>query len=523
MTRRLFGKGGDNSGAVAPTVALSLIALIAVGGIAFDYSRLVTMDTELQNAADQAALAAASQLDKEANACSRANAAAQTLVANQTRFANDNNGSGIAITIPSEPNCDATGSVRFWQNKTKTLAATSDANARFVEVTVNARRANYALTPIAAALRSGPIPATAFAGLGSAICKIPPMMVCSPTPGTTFNPDAWRGRGVEMFEGGGGSWAAGAFGWLDVGAVSNGTPDQRIAVAMDNPNTNCVADENVNVDTGATVTVLDALNIRFDIFANGWARNTCHPSTGCSPAWNATKDFVRTGLPANVNACGAPHNSEWDHPTAGNMYIAQNAAGDDATVVHMGYPMDICHYPLGGSCGTANARFGNGSWRPDIYFKTNHPTMSDATGSNWQAATGLAANATRYDFYRWEQNVSGVGNSNGSRPEFTAGGKTQYGRPVCKPPGLAPGPTQPDRRVMAVAVADNCASLHGGSTAVDVGAWMEVFLVQPSLDRPAETGVDGSDIYVEIIGRIDPTDSGATAQVVHRDVPYLIE
>ena len=98
----------DNSAAVAPTVALSLVALIAIGGVAFDYSRLVTMDTELQNAADQAALAAASQLDQRANACSRANAAAQTLGANQTRFANDGNASGIAVTIPSEPNCDAT-------------------------------------------------------------------------------------------------------------------------------------------------------------------------------------------------------------------------------------------------------------------------------------------------------------------------------------------------------------------------------------------------------------------------------
>ena len=149
--------------------------------------------------------------------------------------------------------------------------------------------------------------------------------------------------------------------------------------------------------------------------------------------------------------------------------------------------------------------------------------MSDATGSNWQAATGLAANASRYDFYRWEQSISGIGNGNGSRPEFTAGGNTQYGRPVCKPPGLSPGANQPDRRVMAVAVANNCASLSGGSTAVDVGAWMEVFLVQPSVDRPAATGVDQADIYVEIIGRANPTGSGATAQVVYRDVPYLIE
>jgi hypothetical protein len=32
-----------------------------------------------------------------------------------------------------------------------------------------------------------------------------------------------------------------------------------------------------------------------------------------------------------------------------------------------------------------------------------------------------------------------------------------------------------------------------------------------------------NEIYVEIIGRANPTGSGTTAQVVTRDVPYLIE
>lgn len=528
MNRQLFEAGGDKSGAVAPTVALSLFALVAVGGIAFDYARLATMDTELQNAADQATLAAASQLDKKAGACSRANAAAQTLVANQTRFAND--GGGIAITITSEPLCDAIGNVRFYQNAAKTQAATNDANARFVEVTVSSREARYALTPIAGAFRSGNIRATAFAGLGSAICKVPPLMMCNPSPGTAFDPDAWRGKGLKLFMGGGNSWGAGAFGWLDVGAVSNGTPDQRIAIAMNSPNTNCVADAGVNVDTGVSASVLDAFNTRFDIYQNGWGRNTCFPSASCSPAYNSTKDVVRMHA-ASGASCGLS-DSEWRLPSDADQYVASNSAGDDSVVKLMGYPMDICHYPAGGSCGTANARFGNGNWRRDIYFKANHPTMSDATGSNWQAATGLSSTATRYDFYRWEQNITGIGNANGSRPSPTAvfdfqgnnndGTYRQHGSPICKPPGLAPGPTQPDRRIVAAAVADNCASLNGGSTAVNVGAWAEVFLVQPSLDRSA-AGVTANEIYVEIIGRANPTGSGATAQVVHRDVPYLIE
>jgi Flp pilus assembly protein TadG len=513
----------SEKGSVAPTVALSLIALIGAGGLAFDYARLATMDTELQNAADHAALAGASQLDKKTNACARANAAIQTLVTNRTLLAND--GGGMAVTIPSEATCDATGSVRFYQNSAKTQAATSDANAKFVEVQVNARQARYALTPIVGAIRSGAISAIAFAGMGSAICKVPPLMMCNPSPGTPFNPDAWRGKGLKLFMGGGNSWGAGAFGWLDVGAVNNGTPDQNIAVGMDNPNTNCVADANTQVDTGVSSSVLDALNTRFDMFQNGWGRNTCYPHASCNPAWNTTKDVVRNTA-ASATACGYLSNSEWYLPPTDDQYIASNTAGDDSNIVHMGYPMDVCHYPAGGSCGTANPRFGNGTWRADLYFKTNHPTLSDSTGSNWTTATGLSSTASRFDMYRWEQGVAGIGTPNGDqRPGVTNAGGTQYGSPICKPPGLPAGLTQPDRRVIAAAVVDNCSSITGGSTAVTVGAWAEVFLVQPSVQRgtgPSQV-TSNNEIYVEIIGRANPTGSGTTAQIVTRDVPYLIE
>src|SRR3546814_10050133 len=87
----------SEAGAVAPTVALSLFGLIAAGGLAFDYARLASLDTELQNAADHAALAAASQLDGENDsatgvnddAITRAEKAARELIQNETRFAND--------------------------------------------------------------------------------------------------------------------------------------------------------------------------------------------------------------------------------------------------------------------------------------------------------------------------------------------------------------------------------------------------------------------------------------------------
>src|SRR5215212_3051759 len=141
MRSMLAKLANDVSGAVAPTVALSLVALIAAGGIAFDYARLAAMDTELQNAADQAALAAATQLDGETGAANRAIAAAQSLVANQTRLAND--GGGVAVQT-GQP---GTGVVRvhFYSSKAnaeadtnafEATAANADTNAKFVKVEV---------------------------------------------------------------------------------------------------------------------------------------------------------------------------------------------------------------------------------------------------------------------------------------------------------------------------------------------------------------------------------------------------
>src|SRR5688572_30360887 len=155
----------DRGGAVAPTIALSLVLLIAAGGIAFDYARMASMDTELQNAADQAALAAASQLDGQPGACARAAAAARNMISNLTYMAND--GGGNAVIIADEPACDAVGNVRFYQEADRNPVADSDENAKFVEIQVNPRTAVYALTPVVAAFSSGQLTARALAGLRS--------------------------------------------------------------------------------------------------------------------------------------------------------------------------------------------------------------------------------------------------------------------------------------------------------------------------------------------------------------------
>jgi Flp pilus assembly protein TadG len=98
----------NSDGAVAPTIALSLIGLIAAGGIGFDYARLASLDTELQNAADQAALAAATQLDGQADASTRAVAAAQSLIENESLLGNDTCGVTIETGV-TKAACTAGG------------------------------------------------------------------------------------------------------------------------------------------------------------------------------------------------------------------------------------------------------------------------------------------------------------------------------------------------------------------------------------------------------------------------------
>lgn len=139
----------SEQGSVAPLVAISLFALIGAAGIGFDYARLAAMHTELQDAADHAALAAAAQLDGKTGAQDRAKAAARNLITNLALFAND--GANRTVTVSDSK-------VLFFQDKAKTTAATSDANAYYVQVTVDTKKAVYALTPVVAAFDSGRSP-----------------------------------------------------------------------------------------------------------------------------------------------------------------------------------------------------------------------------------------------------------------------------------------------------------------------------------------------------------------------------
>lgn len=504
--RRLWRNDG---GAVAPTIALSLTALIAAGGLAFDYARVASLDTELQQAADQAALAAATQLDGEDGAQDRAISAAQDLIANLTYFANDGDGQVVAVpTIIFYSDYDpVTGA--------KGPVATDDADSNYVLVTVSTRTANYALTPIVAAF-SGDATASAFATLDSAYCNLPPFMVCKPN--ANFNAADHIGDGLRLVIGS--SVAPGNFGFLQTG-FGAGAENLAKAIGWNGSAGGCVAARGVVTEPGNKQSVRAALNTRFDMSESG---QTCPAGSTCSPSTNARKDLVHT----NANNCGTSGNNGWretDRPYRGNSDGSPLDGSNDPYT--MGHPRDLCHATSeDGNC--TGGIVGNGEWDRDAYFRVNYG-WNHAT---WVANTGLGETPSRYQVYLWEADhplpggagQPGIGTRQGPFPAGHGQGFSDS-VPVCRAPGIAPGNLDTDRRVMAVAVVD-CTGLGGRDTVIPRD-WVDVFLVEPTIRRVDGSGsvrTDDGDVYVEIVAtRPLPGINQSIGNIIRRDVPRLIE
>lgn len=512
----------STNGAVAATYALSLTGLIVIAGVGFDYGRLMAMDSELQNGADQAALAGATQLNGATGACSRASAQAIALVTNATRVAN----SAHTITIPSEPGCDATGSIKFWQDRDKTTAATSDANARFIEVRVASRSVDYAFTPIAGLLH-GTVGAGAMAGLGSSVCKVPPVFMCNPNEAADpdFTIGNYIGKGIRLTSNDGGSaYGNGNFGYLKTGA-GNGAQAMKEALGRVDVPGDCISVDSIETKTGEQVSVLDALNTRFDIYDGGINQACSNDGSLCPPSANTRKDLMYKGNgDNNGNNCGFTNGNGkgWQVPDNKNStaYIAPSATvpmkqSEINATAPMGYPRDMCHaVSNAGSC--AGGRIGTGVWDRNAYFKTNSANYPN----NFDVAAAFGTTTpTRYQVYRYEAANPATRLKNQS----ISGGLESKPQPYCRTPGIAVGGTVPDRRVISVAVV-NC-DTQNLSGPIHPVKWVDVFLVEPSVRRSVAAGLisEASDVYVELIGATTLGGGTSASQLIRRDVPYLVQ
>jgi len=536
--------------AVAPTVALALFGLIAVGGVAFDYARLAGMDTELQQAADQAALAAATQLDRSDGAQARATAAIQNagtnrLTSNLTRFAKADATSGMSVEITGITFCKSFDDTK--PDATACTAATGDSDTAFVMVSTQLRTARYAFTPIVG-LFSGAVSASAVAGVQSSICNVAPLMVC--VPSDDFPTDADVGKGVILKTAGGNAWAPGDYGFLDFGRGNTDVLNALLGNGLDG----CQNQDDNQTEPG-NKNATDAINTRMDVYAglNKNDASNCDPSTGVAcPAQDTRKDMVLTmteeisqpktnlTVPTPDN-CGIPATGN-GNPNPKVTYTAAFAQNGGARQ----FGRDTCHYD--GTCPVLGGaqNFGNGTWDRAGYMAANHPGI---TAADVAAAIGggvTDSTLTRYQVYQWELANMGSGKldpvqigatpppavkTTGNTTTYTFTKQCAFNKPQFAP---AASSTAKDRRVLPI-VAANCTALklNGKGDAFEdyiILRVFNIFLTEPSLTRSdVQTGIAGAtqgtvdkEIYGEIIGPGDTFGSGGGFQYYARNKPYLV-
>ncbi len=538
----------DQDAAIAPLYALGIGVLVTMSAIGFDYGRLMALDSELQNAADEAALAAATQLDGSEDAMANARDAANNAFAtagsefvNQTRFANDARVTGATDTRPI-----TSLSYRFFDAYDSTTDAPGNEltddddspDAQVVEVTVNARRVFYALTPLVRAVNSGNVIGKALAGLQSATCNAPPMMFCVPNdadgdPMLGFPGDDDIGRALNLHfktqgnandsaNGNGhnatdtSDWAPGNFGFLDINYGLNGNVKTR-TLGLNEGFLGCTG-ETVESEPGFRDPQADALNSRFDMYSGSVKQNDCNSAGDFCPAENVRRNWVNVQTKTNVagpqvasQACSAtPAVNGWkDAATLPTSAVAPDIIQAPGT---QGLPADDCL--ISGSCGTF---LGDGVWNGAAYMTKYHPTVSLSTA---------APNGTRYEVYQWELQNKAARLPSPSKVGYLATKRKNgnnfdvdlycaFPQPLTGHTPVVTSDEQKDRRILTVAAVD-CTGLNG-SAPVKILHWVDMFLL-----RPANITSEDKNFLTEIVGPATQANGDSGFQFYGRKKAVLI-
>lgn len=472
----------DSDGAILPYVAIMLVVIFGLSALAIDASRLMNVQTQLQNAADALALAGAAELDRRPDSIVRAEAAIHDLVANRVTGAGIGQFAEIAgvdflRSLPASDDLPIT-----------TADLTDDPTlAEYVQITVKPITMPMifplALTP---GRRNISVSAQAVAGYDQIVCNVAPLYVCNPfeAPGMTYyqatqalveagqNPASQRQlvrlAGSQFNNG---AYTAGTLGYMApaTGLLpatacgpggGYGVP-QALAASQVRA---CFRLSGVNLLPSEDEPAMDGLNTRFDIYAHGF--NSCRIY---APDVNVRKGFNTVG---NANWCDAePANPNWPmpDPNAAPMPVDQNMTRANGTF-------------------DTGVDIGNGSWNCAAYWSVAH-AVGPGKNSPPPGCTTVAT-ISRYALYNYEMNFLS------DRSLFA-----ETGAPQCAPPG------EQNRRVVYAAII-NCGSLpspiHPDAQGVLVAAFGRFFLV-----LPANPGTGGNP-YAEFLGlvkRSDPVSS----------------
>jgi Flp pilus assembly protein TadG len=490
----------DRSGIILPYVTVLLLAIVGVSLLALDGGRAYSLQTQLQNIADAAALAGAAELNRAPGARTRATNAINNLVSNRLAGMDVTDVTlGTPVFYETLPQADV-----YFSSGTE---ASEDGFARFVAVTLT--HTMDTIFPVSflnpGGTNSYTAAAHAVAGFDQVACKYTPMFICNPfeQTGDTYDEatDRLLNAGTSQLialqsldQGGSSQYSPGNYGFLQsstlqaTGTCGAGNAVTQ-AVAQSRPPV-CFNQSSVNFHPGAISNANDAINTRFDIFDKSFGN--CEKNSLYPPAPN-----VRKGYLAHQNGANGP--LDWckadpcDGSASGSLcYPNPSAVWPSGGNPAMGFPLDL----------NAPISPGNGIWNCSQYWGVAHP---NALGS---APTGCTTTATisRSSVYQYEITNGFVSDLSPGVQVTTQGKQVQVqesGSPKC-----STTPPDADRRNLYVAII-NCRalqnlgySLSGSATNVPVVAFGKFFLTVP-------VPTNLSAIYAEFEGIVTPGDSGA--------------
>jgi hypothetical protein len=468
---------------VLPYVAITLAVIIGLAALALDGSRLMTMQTQAQGAADALALAGAAELDRRPDSVNRARAAIQDLLNNPVSAAGNGQTakvSGIEF-LQSLPASDDSPITAANLTDDPTLAA-------YVQVSL-APMTMQPLFPLSVAAERGGIAvgAQAVAGYDQIVCDATPLYVCNPfeTAGMTYyqatealveaDTDALAHRRLIRLvrsQAKAGSDRAGDLGYLVpatgfLPATACGpSSDRGIPQALAATRLRaCYRQSGIKLVPSNDQPAMDALNTRFDIYAGGFRSCRNYP-----PDLNVRKGFT---TPGNADWCIAMPSLNWPMPN------------EDATPL----PVDANMTGPGPSLNT-DVALGDGAWNCAAYWGVAH-----FVGAGKSAAPPgcSAATISRYDVYRYELKFP-----------YDRSRGAEFGAPQCVRRG------ETDRRVITMPIV-NCGSspvpVSNDAQGVPVAGFGRFFLVLPA--EPATNG----NFYAEFVGLVKRSDPRSTDQV----------
>lgn len=446
---------------------------IGIGGAALsiDIGRIVLLKTQLQNRADAGALAGAAQLDAQPNAIARAT---DVMFDSMTAF----------TTAAADQGELATWYVEFYQPADDLISrgaqTTSDVAARFALVAMDRRTLSFFYAP-ALNMMTGQsvssftvLDAVAVARSDPFICKTLPLMICNPLEDNDENTedaipdDSYAGRSIVLKQGvqGGGTWAPGNFGMLQLPTDANysagGANAVAAALSAENPS-GCYGFDIVTAPGSMTVSVSNAINTR------------------------------------------------WGMPTTDSTIIpAPNV---------MNYPKDIqLQWNIDNDVPGIDSILGDTVWDLATYWTQNHPGVT---------MPGVLAGATRFQVYLFEQGQS-YWTKNGNPKKSLVTNLDQTGNGYSEtdpslypdaavlpvnaadpddnwtdgewPPGQTVSSIGYDRRVVRILIL-NCVNqgVQGSGDYEAEGGYIEIFLTEES---PPPSG--GAGIYGEFVRKLDP-------------------